>query len=231
MRAKPLVVTVVVLAVVAGVAFCADYVVRDQAEQQVAKAVQTSLGLESAPEVELGGVSFLVALVTRQVSDASLTAADVPLEVSGKLVSLTSVHATARDISLRGQQVELGSANVDAVLSYDALSTMAEAPVQPAGDGRLTISYTADLFGQSLAVAVSGLPVLDAAGQQVRLTDPTVDIPGFPLGADVAQTILNQVIQPIPLKLPYDVKPDGLSVQPDGVVLTASAAGLTFPLP
>lgn len=227
---KPLAVTLVVLAVLGGAGVVADFVVRDQAEQQVAQTVQKKLGLESPPSVTLGGVPFSAALVTRKVPDASLSAQDVPLEVSGKPVSFTDVHATAKDLVLQGQQVRIDSAKVTAVLPYSGLSTLAGVPVEGTADGKLKVSYTADLFGDSRVATVSAVPVLDAKGDKVRLTETSIEIAGFPLSDQVAQSIMDAVIRPIPLKVPKGVSLDGLSVESKGLLLNASMSDLSVPL-
>lgn len=227
---KPLAVTVVVLAVLGGAGVVADFVVRDQAEQQVAQTVQQKLGLESPPDVTLGGVPFSAALVTRKVPDASLSAKDVPLKVSGKAVSFSDVHATARNLVLQDRTVLIDSADVDAVLAYAELSTLAGVPVEATADGRLRVSYKADLFGDSRVAAVSAVPVLDEKGRQLRLTEASIEVAGFPLSDDIAQSIMDAVIRPIPLKLPEGVTLDGIEVEPEGLLLTASLSDLSVPL-
>ncbi len=227
---KPLAVTLVVLAVLGGAGVVADFIVRDQAEQQVAQTVQKKLGLESPPSVKLGGVPFSAALVTRKVPDASLSAQDVPLEVSGKSVSFSEVHATAKDLVLQDREVRIHSATLDAVLPYSGLSTLAGVPVEPTADGRLAVSYTAELFGDSRVAIVSAVPVLDAKGDKVRLTETSIEIAGFPLSDDIAQSIMDAVIRPIPLKLPKGVSLDGLRVEQEGLLLDASLGDVSVPL-
>ncbi len=72
-----------------------------------------------------------------------------------------------------------------------------------------------------------------------------IDIPSLPVGMasivsvatsdaataeDVAQAIMDALVQPIPLSLPYGIELDTLTVETPGLRLTAAAAGLQFPL-
>lgn len=228
---KPLVITGSVLAVLAVGAVVGDNLARGVAEDQVAGRIQTELGLAEPPDVELGGVPFTAVLVTRRVPSAVLTARDVPIEVSGQEVSLERVDVEATDLVLGDARLVVRSAQADVVLGYPAVTTLAGVPVDADAEaGRLQVTYTAELFGQQREAVVSAVPALAATGTRLELTEPRLSIAGFDLGEEVARRIMDALVQPIDLELPYGLVPDSLAVADEGLTLALVADDLVVPL-
>ena len=227
---KPLVITGSVLALLAAGAVVGDGIARSAAQDQVARQLQTGLGLAEPPVVELGGVPFTAVLVTRRVPSATLEGRDVPLEVSGHQVSFDRIDVDATDLRLGNGQVVVTSARARAVLGYPAVGTLAGVPVGHGGQGRLQVSYTAELFGRELVVVVSAVPMLAESRTRLELGEPEISIAGFDLGQDVAQHIMEQLVRPIDLELPYGLMPDAVSAGDEGITLDLSADDLVVPL-
>lgn len=227
---KPLAVTAGVVGVLGVAGYFADAAVRTAAEEQVARQIQTGLALSEPPAVDLGGVPFSIVFVTRQLPSASLTAASIPVQISAHDVSLEEVEVTASDVVLGSSETVLGSAQGEAVLSYASLATIAGVPIEPIDTERLQASYAVELFGRELVAVVSAVPVLDGPTQEVALTQARIGIAGFDLSEETSQWILDVVVQPIPILLPYDIKLDEVAVRPDGLGLAAASDDLRIPL-
>ena len=227
---KPLVITGSVLALLAAGAVVGDNLARSAAQDQVARQLQTGLGLAEPPVVKLGGVPFTAVLVTRRVPSATLAGRDVPLEVSGQQVSFDRIDVDATDLRLGNGQVVVTDARAQAVLGYPALTKLAGVPVAHGGEGRLQVSYTAELFGRELEAVVSALPVLGESGTRLELTRTQISIAGFDLGEDVAQHIMDQLVRPIDVELPYGLVPDAIAAGDEGITLDLTANELVVPL-
>lgn len=228
---KGLLVAGVSLGVIGVGGYLGDTAVRAAAENRVAGALTTALRPTGPPEVELGGVPFSLALLTRTVPDAHLRVDGLPVDMAGHSVTLRDVSVSATQVSLADTQVVLGSADGEARLSYDDLSAVASVPVGYGEPGRLQVSYTVTVFSRELTASVSAVPELDTATQQLRLADPTMSIAGFDLGADVLQGLVDAVVEPIDLSLlPYGIQLTAITPTPQGLDLTATGNQLTIPL-
>ena len=227
--AKPLAITVTLLALRGVGGVVGDGLARSAAQDEVARQLQSELGLPQRPEVELGGVPFTAVVVTRRLPSAAVSGVDVPLEISGAALSLDRVAVQATDLVLGNGQVVVTEVTGEAVLGYPALTTLVGVPVADAGQpGRLQVSYTAELFGGERVAAVTARPVLvDGA---IELTEPQITIVGIELGQDVSRRIIEQLVSPIAFELPSGVVADSIAVDAAGLTLDLSARELVVPL-
>jgi hypothetical protein len=227
---RGVVVTVVVLAAVGGGAYLADNAVRGDAERRVASTISAELGLVTPPTISLGGTPFSLALLTREVPDASAQAASVPVTMAGKEVRLTDVRATAGPITLTGDEVVLDAAAGSATLGYDDLTELAGIDIGWGGDGRLQATYTTEVLGTSVELTVAAAGELDAATQELRLVDPRASVADIELPQSVLVELVDRVVNPISLRLPDDYRLTGLEAGPDGLRLALATDSLTIPL-
>lgn len=227
---KTLGITALAAAVLGVGGYVGDGYARDATEQQVARSLQTSLNLDEPPEVTLGGVPFSLAFVTRTVPDGRAGSPSVPVEVAGKIVTLDNVTATAQRIRLEDTRVVLGAAQGEAGLDYADLSTLAGVPVDYGEDGRLRVRYTAALFGQQVTAEVSAVPQLDEPAQQIRLVDAELTVAGLALDAAVVQQLLDRIVQPIDVALPYDIRVASLEARPEGLHVGVEGEDVAIPL-
>jgi hypothetical protein len=227
---KALAITGVSLAVIGGGAIVGDGVARSYVEGQVAQQIQTGLGMAEPPEVALGGWPFSLALLTRSVPTASLSATDVPLEISGQQITIETVEIAAENVSVADDRITIGSGRADGLVGYPALSRLAGVPVEPGDEtGRVQVSYTAELFGRPLVASVSAVPTLSEERDRLLLEHPQIEVAGIQLSEAVAQWIIEQLVVPIPLELPYGLMPEEIAAGADGVRVAVTAQDFLVP--
>jgi hypothetical protein len=227
---KVLAITGVSLAVIGGGAVIGDNVARSYVQDQVARQLQTGLGLAEPPVVELGGVPFSLVFVNHRIPTASLSATDVPLEISGQQVTVDTVEIAAQDLTIDGDRITIGRGRADGLVGYPALTQLAGVPVE-AGDetGRVQVSYTAELFGRELVAMVSAVPVLNDGRDRLLLGEPRIEVAGFELSESVAQWIMDELVAPIDLALPYGLIPESLAADSAGVRVAVTAQDFLVP--
>lgn len=216
-----------VLGVLAALLVGAEVGVRGLIDSQVQRALAgTDLQLKR-PTLQLGGGSVLAALVQGRFVDVSGTAdsAEVPFE--GRRVPVRSIAYDASDIRLRStEEAVIGRLNLSGTLGWSSLSEVAGLPIASGGDGRLLVTYTVSLLGQSMRIGISAVPELDAATQQVHLTQARIDVAGATLSPSRSQQLIDGVVKPISLAVDERIRVTGLSVADDGLVVRLAATDL-----
>lgn len=227
---KGLILTGLSLAVLGGGAVVGDGLARSYVEGQVSQQFQTGMNLSEPPTVELGGVPFSAVFITHRVPTAKLTAAALPLEVSGQQITVDTVEIVAQDLTIDGSRITIGSGRADGSVGYPALTQLAGVPVQ-AGDeaGRVQVSYTAELFGRELVAVVSAVPTLNDGRDRLLLNQPQIQVAGFELSEDIAQWIVDELVTPIDLELPYGLVPAEISADASGVRVAVTAQDFQVP--
>lgn len=220
----------VVLVLLGGGAFLGDNYVRGQAEDQARMEIAAGLGASDDLSVSLGGFPFTLALVSRSVPNAAITASSVPLEVDGQKLSLTDVSITTGTVRMLDTQVQAANVAGAAELSYADLEQLAGVPVGYAGDGRLELRYTTSVLGQEVALAVSALPVLDTAAASIQLTDPSVEVNGSKFDLPVEQRLIDSLVKPIDLKLGYGLAVTAITPAESGLSIAFGGPEVTLPL-
>lgn len=227
---KGVAVTTVTLALLGGGAVVGDNLARSEVENRVARQVQTELGLAEAPTVELGGVPFSAVFITHRLPTARLSAAELPLEISGQQVVVDDVTVVAQELTVDGDRITIGSGRADGRIGYPALTRLAGVPVEAGSDlGRVQVSYTAELFGQELVALVSAVPVLNDGRDRLLLSQPQIQVAGFPLSDEVAQRIMDELVAPIDLELPYGLVAESLAADASGVNVAITAQDFLVP--
>lgn len=213
-RARGLIVGAIVVALVAVALAAADLVARNLTEQAVARQAQSELGLSTPPEVSLSGWPFLVHAATRTFPSAKISIESMPLNSGDTSITVTSVEATATDISPQGNGYVVGHAEGTGLVTYAALSQAASRTITSAGGGRIAIAV--DVSG--VQATVTGTPTLDTSAKTVSLADSTISFGGVEVPSILSQQILDMFIDPI------SVKDDQFTV----TSLTTGDAGITF---
>lgn len=198
------------------------------ASRVLADELQRSGGLSSRPTVDVGGFPFLTQAVGGRYDRIEVRAEDVP---AGE-VRLAQLEAV-----LTGVQVPLGDAlsgtvgavpvdRVDARvrLAYDVLSRRSggrRLSVTPAGD-RVRVTGSVEVLGQAVSATALSRVALD--GDVVVVTAES-----FEVGNGVANAVLSRALGQrfdlrVPVRgLPYGLRVERVTVEPDGVVVTAVA--------
>lgn len=224
------VVWISVLLVLLGAGYAGDTMLRGYVEDQVADAIATQLGADSTPTVSLGGVPFAFALVTRSVPEAHATLAAMPLAIAGHDVELTGVQARTGEIRLVGDAVHVATMTGSGSLGYDDLTTIAGVPVAHAGEGRLELRYSREVFGRDLSIAVSAVPGLDVADQVIRLTEPKLEVAGNDIDLNLTQEQLDAIVEPIDVHLDHGLRLTELRADDGGVQIGIGGEGLSAPV-
>lgn len=227
---KALAITGISLAVLGGAAVVGDGFARGYVEEQVATQFQTGMNLPEPPTVELGGFPFSTVFVTHRIPTAGLSAAAMPLEISGRQITVENVRIEAQELTIDGSQVTIGSGRADGLVGYPALSRLASVPVT-AGDqaGRVQVSYTAELFGRELVAVVSAVPALNDGRDRLLLEQPQIQVAGFELSESIAQWIVDELVAPIDLELPYGLIPAEIAADAAGVRVAVTAEDFLIP--
>lgn len=216
-----------------GLLVVADRVGLAVAERQLAAELQRSAALGSRPEVDVRGVPFLTQALSGRYQRVDVVAHDVPAgEVGGTPVVLPRFSATLRGALLPLSDAVAGAVTsvpverVDAraVLPFDVVRRSSEvADLEIAAEGeRLRLRGTVRVFGEDLSgSALSRLSVDD--GQVV------VTAESFEVGAGVVDRLVTRALAGrfdarFSLgALPYGLQVDGVTVQDDGLAVTAGA--------
>jgi hypothetical protein len=229
---KGLVWTIIVLLVLGVGGYFGDSFLRAYAQDRVAESVDQHLG-DGKSTVRLGGTPFILAWFTRSVPDAHVEIPSMPQEVSGQAVHLTDVVADTGEIRLTGDGASVASLTGSAVLSYADLSKIAGMPVTHAVDGRLKATYTVELFGQKLNLAISALPEVDVSAQVIRLTKPKVELDVNDKFSDIAlsQDQVDAIVKPIKVQLDHDLRLTSITPRDGGVAIGVDGTNITVPIP
>lgn len=219
----------VALAVLGGGAFVGDNLVRDYAENQAEAQIAAELGTGPDLAVNLGGFPFSLALLTRNVPNAAITADSMTLVVEGKELALTDVSVTTGKVTLQAAQIHARNVAGAAELGYPDLEKLAGVPVAYAGDGRLELRYTASVLGQEVSLAVSALPVLDTDEASIRLADPSVEVNGSEFDLPVQQSLIDTLVKPIEVTLEYGLAVTAITPAESGLSLAFGGDTVTIP--
>jgi hypothetical protein len=217
-KARGLIVGAIVVALVAVGLAAADLVVRNLAEKAVARQAQTELGLSSAPDVSLGGWPFLVHAATRSFPSAKISIDSMPLASGDTSIVVTSVEATATDISPQGNGYVVGHAEGTGLVTFAELSKAAGRTVTSAGGGKIAIAV--DISG--VQATVTGIPTLDTTAKTVSLADSTIGFGGVEVPSILSQQILEMFTDPISVK-DDQFTVTSLTTGDQGITFTASA--------
>ncbi|MFT4295353.1 MAG: LmeA family phospholipid-binding protein [Micropruina sp.] len=217
-----------VLAVLAALLVGAEFGVRALIGSEAPKLLAgTDLALEQ-PTVELAGGSVLLAVAQRRFVDVSGTARAAQLPFGKRRVPVRSLSYRASGIALvSAGEATIGTLAATGTMSWSGLSDIARLPVGYGGEGRLLVSYTADVLGRkAVKVGVSGVPSLDVANQRVELTQAQVEVAGVRLDKTRSQQLIDRVVKPIRLTADDRVRITAISVAKDGLVIDLTVTDL-----
>ena len=216
-----------------GLLVAADRVGLAVAERQLAAELQRSAALASRPEVDVRGVPFLTQALSGRYERVDVVARDVPAgEVRGTPVVLPRLSATLRGArlplpdALAGAVTSVPVDRVDAraVLPFDVVRRSSEvADLEVAAEGeRLRLRGTVRVFGQELSgSALSRLSVDDG---QVVVTAESFEVGAGLVDRLVTRALAGRFDARLSLgALPYGLRVDGVTVQDDGLAVTAGA--------
>ena len=207
----------------------------------LADELQRSGGFTSRPEVDVRGVPFLTQALAGRYDRIDVVARDVPAgEVAGAPVEVSRLAATLRgarvplEDALSGGVTSVPVDRVDArvLLPFSVLqrrTDVVDLKVEPEGD-RLRLRGSVEVLGQE--VAGSARSRITAQDGAVVVTAERVDV-----GNEVANDLLSRALEGrfdlrVPIGgLPYGLEVEGVTVQPDGLSVTARATDTVLSTP
>lgn len=226
----------VALVLLVGGLFLADEPARGWAESYAADRLQAQVPLDSRPRVEIDGDPFLWRLAQRDFPRVRVHGAGLPVTIDDADITAHDVDLTVTGVTASASALNGDRAQGTARLPLTELSKLVGQPLSYAGDGRLQSRVRQELIGVQLDVTVSVEPVLDAAQQTVRLTDPRVQVDGAGgLGAAAVERIAQERVssalsRPIELPSLTGLRVEGMDVAEDGVHLRFGGANVSVPI-
>ncbi|WP_024286227.1 DUF2993 domain-containing protein [Cellulomonas sp. KRMCY2] len=222
MRGRSVVWSVVVVGVLVAGAAVADGVVRERTQETLSTSLHTGIvGLDSAPDVTIGGFPFLTQVLAGQLDDVTVTAPAATLD--GLRLQQVDVHLTGVSTS---QPTVARSARLTAVASVADIEAALAVPVDLAIQGDALVT-SATVLGLALDVVLEPRP----AGRAIEVDVAGLSLAGVSVPTDELPAALRD--QLTGLRIPVDGLPQGMElteveVQPDGVRLTAEGTDVVF---
>lgn len=212
----------VVIGLLVGGAAVADGIVREQTQDRLATELQRQIpGLDSTPDVTIGGFPFLTQVLAGQLDDVHLSAADLTVEglrledVDVRLTGVTTDQPTTAD-----------HATLNAFTSLGSIQDVVDAPVDLAiEDGLLVASGT--LLGVPLEVLLTPRPdgrSIAVDIESLRIGGRTVDVADLP---DAVTDPFSTLAIPVD-GLPQGIELTAVELTADGALLEAQGDDVVF---
>lgn len=222
MRAKGILITLVLLAVLVVVAVVVDGIVREQTEDRLATELQAELGgLPEPPDVTIDGFPFLTQVLVGRLREVRVSTPEAVVED----VALQDVHVRLEGVST-DQPTTAEQAYFEAFLPIAEIQDLIPVDADFVVEGDTIVGSTSffgvgfevvlrpEAAGRAVAVGIDSLRV---AGSEVSVED----LPGGIAGQIQGLTV--------PLEqLPEGVELTDLVVQEDGVHVTAEGTDVVI---
>lgn len=225
MRARGVVVGVVVLGVLAVGAVVADRAAASVAEQRAVTEIEARLHVSGTPQVDVGGFPFLTQLLARSIDHAT---------VHADAVTFNGVEVSDVDLDAHGVAIATPAVAdrlvVTGTLSPATLTRLA------ANSSGLAIELGVDGGALTASTTVLGVPLVALLAPRVEAGVIRVDVTTARLGSlDVAVDALPRALADglRGLKIPVDGLPDGVqltavAVVPGGARITAAGTDVSL---
>lgn len=232
---RVLVVLLVLLLVIAGVAVGGALVfdgrLRAEAADRVSTQLKASVPFTVKPTVTIDGYPFAWQVLTRRFDSVRVQGAEMPVQPDAETrLSLYEVDVTLRDVVPGADAVTAATLSGTGRLAYADLGRLAQSRIGHAGGDRIRLERDLEVYGLKATLSLTGRPSLDAAAQTITVAEPEVDVAGVRIPAQASQSLVQAMLKPTPVQLPYGLRIDTLTPQPDGVVVGVRAGDVRFPL-
>lgn len=221
MRGRVVVGLVVVGLVVAGAAV-ADGFARERTQEQLATGLQSQIaGLDTAPDVTIGGFPFLTQVLAGELDDVHLSAP--ALTVEG--LRLDDVDVLLTGVST-DQPTTARHATMSAFASLASIQDVLDLPVDLALEGGMLVAS-----GEFLGLTLEALLLPRPDGRAIGVDIDSLRIGGRTVSAeDLPAAVTDQFAN---LAIPVDGLPPGIELTaveltPDGALLEAQGDDVVF---
>ncbi len=195
---------------------------RRYVENKAAEAILQRSGLVS--DVRVTDRIFVLSLARQHFNHVEVAFPAMPMSAGSK--SLTPKVDIGLDdvVATDGfSRFVAGKATATATLTWSQVSTLAGYTVAPDGTG-IVVALTYDLYGIKVSATVTATPAI-ASGQLV-LRNTTLKVANINVPAAITSYLLATVAAPVDLGLPSPFVATSLSVQPDGLAITAEGTNV-----
>jgi hypothetical protein len=213
-----------VLAVLA-VLIAGDRVANAVAQNTLATQLQSELGTPTKPDVSIGGFPFVTQVLGGSFSSVRVTADDATLQSDSQAVAVAHLDVTLTQITATDsyRTIVAGRGEASALVDWAGVSTLAGQQVSYVADDRMRIDFSVPIGRLSIDGYLTGRPQLDVDAQTITVADPEVSVASVDVPQAVVDAVSRIVLRPFPIEnLPYDIAVTGLTVQPDGVLLSGT---------
>ncbi len=226
---RRLLVWMAVLVVLGAGGYFGDSALRDETQRRVAATLTAELQATGV-DARLGGWPFSLALLTRTVPSAVVTAETATVGTGERELELSDVAMTTGEIVLAGDDLQARQVSGTATLDYPGVEKLAGVPVRYAGDGRLGLSYKVTVLSRTITVEVSTKPVVDVRSATIQLTEPRAGLNGTQVDVPIDQRLIDSLVKPIDVSLDYGLRVTGITPDAEGLDIVLAADSATFPL-
>lgn len=230
-RSRTVMIAVISVLAVLAVLIAGDRVANAVAQNVLATQLQSELSTPTKPDVSIGGFPFVTQVLGGSFSSVQVTADDATVKEGPTSVAIAHLDATLTGITAtdRYQNIVADRGEATALVDWTGVSTLAGHQLSYEADDRMRIDFSVPIGRLSIDGYITGRPQLDVDAQTITVADPQVNVASVDVPQAVVDAVSRIVLQPIPIQnLPYDISVTGLTVQPDGLVL--SGTGQDIPL-
>jgi len=230
-RSRTVMIAVISVLAVLAVLIAGDRVANAVAQNTLATQLQSELATPTKPEVSIGGFPFVTQVLGGSFSSVQVTADDATVQEGPTSVAISHLDATLTGITAsdRYQNVVADRGEATALVDWTGVSALAGHQLSYEADDRMRIDFSVPIGRLSIDGYITGRPQLDVDAQTITVADPQVNVASVDVPQAVVDAVSRIVLQPIPIQnLPYDISVTGLTVQPDGLLL--SGTGQDIPL-
>ena len=230
-RSRNVMIAVISVLAVLAVLIVGDRVANAVAQNVLATQLQSELSTPTKPAVDIGGFPFVTQVLGGSFSSVQVTADDATVQEGSTSVAIAHLDATLTGITAtdRYQNIVADRGEATALVDWSGVSTLAGQQIGYDADDRVRVDFSVPIGRLSIDGFITGRPQLDVEAQTITVVDPQVSVASVDVPQAVVDAVSRLVLQPIPIQnLPYDISVTGLTVQPDGLLL--SGTGQDIPL-
>ena len=224
-RSRTVMIAVISVLAVLAVLIAGDRVANAVAQNALATRLQSELSTPTKPEVSIGGFPFVTQVLGGSFSSVQVIADDATVQEGPTSVAIAHLDATLTGITAsdRYQNVVADRGEATALVDWVGVSTLAGHQLGYEADDRMRIDFSVPIGRLSIDGYITGRPQLDVDAQTITVADPQVNVASVEVPQAVVDAVSRIVLQPIPIQnLPYDISVTGLTVQPDGLLLSGT---------
>ena len=224
-RSRTVMIAVISVLAVLAVLIAGDRVANAVAQNTLAGQLQSELSTPTKPEVSIGGFPFVTQVLGGSFSSVRVTADDATITEGPSTVAIARLDATLTGITAtdRYQNIVADRGEATALVDWTGISTLAGQQVSYEADDRMRIDFSVPIGRLSIDGFITGRPQLDVDAQTITVENPQVSVASVDVPQAVVDAVSRLVLQPFPIQdLPYDISVTGLTVQPDGVLLSGT---------